>query len=237
MGKITHLTRDEFETPEGRKAAWKSLMLEDHGVLRKIYDNSHQISDEMWRSYQPSPAKIREWREKHGVQTIINLRGIREEGPQPAFYWLEEEACRENGIKLVNFRAFSREAPHKEFIAGIDDLFRTMAYPAMMHCKSGADRAGISSVLYKFLREGTSLADAREQLTFKYGHVKAGKTGVLGFFFDVYEAAAKVDCVEPNREHFLAWAASDAYDPKAVTAAFKAGKMGSFITDTVLRRE
>ena len=52
------MTREEFATPEGRKRAWRNLFLGDHGFLRKIYDNSHQISDKVWRTYQPSPERL-----------------------------------------------------------------------------------------------------------------------------------------------------------------------------------
>ena len=33
-----------------------------------------------------------------------------------------------------------------------DALFKIIKYPALIHCKSGADRAGIVSYLYKILK-------------------------------------------------------------------------------------
>jgi protein tyrosine/serine phosphatase len=240
MGRF--MTEEEFQTPEGRKAAWRSLLLEDHGFLRKAYDNSHWISDEMVRTYQPSPKKIREWAQR-GIKTIINLRGLRNvhgggrvADEQPGFYWLEKEACAENGIRLIDHRAWSREAPPREFILGLNEHFEAMAYPALMHCKSGADRAGIGSTLYKFLRQEKPLDEALDQLTYRYGHVKSGKTGVLDHFFDVYRRAALEDGVLPNKQHFLDWVASD-YDRDAVTQSFKPGTFGSLLTEVILRRE
>ena len=44
-----------------------------------------------------------------------------------------------------------------------------------MHCKSGADRAGIVAVMYKLLHEKAPFEEAVEQLSFKYGHIKQGK--------------------------------------------------------------
>ena len=241
MGKSNFMTWEVFQTPEGRKRAWRSLMVSDHGWIRKLYDNSHPISDEMWRSYQPSPDHIRRWAER-GVKTIINLRGIRRDPDyvpledQAGFYWLEKEACAAHGITLINHRAFSREAPEVSFILDFDQMFQDMAYPAMMHCKSGADRAGISSALYMFLRQEVPLDEVLVQLSFKYGHIRQGKTGVLDYFFDVYQAAADRDGVTPHREHFLNWVQTE-YDPKATTKGFKAGVVGSLLTETVLRRE
>ena len=53
------ITRAQFATPQGRQRAWRELTYGDHGFLRKIYDNTHQISPRVWRSYQPSPATAR----------------------------------------------------------------------------------------------------------------------------------------------------------------------------------
>lgn len=235
MGFSPFMTEEVFRTPEGRKRAWRALMVTDHGWIRKLYDNTHWISDEMARSYQPSPAKIRAWADK-GIKTVVNLRGLRNHIEQPGHYWLEKEACAAAGIELVDLRAFSREAPRRQFLLDIDPLFRSITYPAVMHCKSGSDRAGVGATLYQFLHQGKSLDEAQDQLSLRYGHVKAGKTGVLDHFFDVYREAAAEDAEVPNRDHFMAWV-RDRYDPAAVNASFKADALGTFLTDKVLRRE
>ncbi len=233
---MAHLmTHEEFETPEGRSKAWRSLMLHDHGFLRKVYDNTHQISDKMWRTYQPSPARLEEWA-KRGVKTVINLRGTRVEPEQDGLYFLEEEACKRLGIELISFRAFSRESPTRDFIFGLKDIFERIEYPAIMHCKSGADRVGISSVFYQFLYEGKPLDEALIQLSFKYGHVKQGKTGILDYFFDLYKEACAKDGVEPSESHFLNWVETD-YRQAEVKPNFKPTPIGSLITEVILRRE
>lgn len=154
-------------------------MLGDHGLLRKFYDNTHEVSSEkLWRSYQPSPADLKKWKER-GVRTIVNLRGDAPSG----FYFLEEEACRKLGLDFVSFRVFSRDAPSKEILHDARKLFKNITYPAMMHCKSGADRAGLMATLYLFFHEGAPLDEAMKQLSFRYGHVKHGKTGVIDYTF------------------------------------------------------
>jgi uncharacterized protein (TIGR01244 family) len=231
----TFLLPHEFATEDGRRKAWRSLMWEDHGFLRAVYDNSHLLGENMWRSFQPSPKHVERWA-RRGIKTIINLRGMREEEDQVGFWHLEDEACRQHGIELINFRAYSREAPSRDFIFGIKEIFDSIDYPAMMHCKSGADRAGISSALYMFLKEQKSLDEALEQLTYKYGHVRHGKTGVLDHFFDIYKQAAEKDGVTPTAEHFLAWVEND-YDKDEVQKGFKDQWWGTLLTDKILRRE
>jgi uncharacterized protein (TIGR01244 family) len=229
------LLPEEFETAPGRQAAWRSLWLRDHGFLRKVHQNSHWISDEVVRAAQPSPGDIEAWAAK-GIRTIVNLRGLRNNIRQPGFWHLEREAAEKAGIEMVDLRAYSREAPKPEFIFEIDALFRRIAYPALLHCKSGADRAGLGAFLYKFLKEEVPLDDARQQLSLRYGHIRQGKTGILDHFVDTYERAAEKDEVTPSREHFLEWT-RERYDPDAVKAGFEPQPLGSLLTETILRRE
>ena len=228
------LTREEFETPKGRRRAWASLMLGDHGVLRKVYDNSFEISPgKMWRTYQPSPAKLAQWKSQ-GVKTVINLRGEKLSGA----LLLEEDACKKLGLKLVNFRVFSREAPSADMLKAARELFETIEYPAIMHCKSGADRAGLMSALYLFFHEGQPLDEALDQLTFKYGHVKSAKTGVIDVAFDQYMAHAHENNIPlDDADALIAWAESDNYDPAALKRAFKPKPLASIWMDVILRRE
>ncbi len=226
-------TREEFETPQGRKRAWRALMLGDHGFLRKFYNNTHEVAPgKLWRTYQPSPGDLQRWKER-GIKTVVNLRGDRPSG----FLFLEEEACKKLGLEFVTFRAFSRDAPSKEILHGAKNLFETITYPAIMHCKSGADRAGLMATLYLFYCEGVPLDQAMEQLSFRYGHVKQGKTGVIDYAFQQYfeyaDANGKSLSSIPD---FFEWVDSH-YDPKATKETFLGSWWGNFLTEKVLRRE
>ena len=226
-------TREEFQTPAGRKRAWRALMLGDHGFLRTIYDNTHEIAPgKMWRTYQPSPAHLERWTAK-GVKTVVNLRGDNPNG----ILFLEEEACERLGLRLINFRAYSREAPSKEILHGARKLFAEIEYPAIMHCKSGADRAGLMATLYLFFHEGVALDQALEQLSFKYGHVKAGKTGVIDAAFEKYLDHAKANQIPlTSVDAFFEWVERD-YDPAAVKAKFRSKGWGDLLTEFILRQE
>ncbi|GJL95594.1 MAG: protein-tyrosine-phosphatase [Hyphococcus sp.] len=227
------LTMNDLKTSRGRRRAWRELMIGDHGWLRKFYDNTHEISPgKMWRTYQPSPAKLQKWK-KCGIKTVINLRGDNPTG----YYLLEKEACEKLGLTLTTFQVFSRNAPPRETLHGARKLFAEIEYPAIMHCKSGADRAGLMSTLYLFFHEGIPLDMAMEQLSFKYGHVKQGKTGVIDAALNQY-----IDYAQDNGkslssvDDFFEWA-DTVYDPDATKENFRASGWGSFLTETVLRRE
>ncbi len=217
----------DLTTPAGRRRARRELIWGDHGFLRLRFRNLHQISPEMWRSNQPSPEQIRDHVRERGIRTIVNLRGASTKG----FYLLEREACEAAGIDLVDFQVFSRDTPSVDTLFAARDLFAQIRYPALMHCKSGADRAGLMSVLYKLLRQGTSLDEATEQLSLRYLHVRQGKTGLLDAVFERYRSDTAT-----APKPFLDWAAED-YDPREVKAAFMARLESRLALDRLLRRE
>ncbi len=214
-----HIAPD-LATREGRARAGRELYLGDHGFLRVWFSNLHQISPEMWRANQPSPKQVIAHAKERGIRTILNLRGPTTKG----FYLLEKEACEAAGIDLVDFQMFSREPPTVEKVFEARDLFERIRYPALMHCKSGADRAGIMAVLYKLLREKVPFEEAFEQLSGRYLHIRHGKTGVLDAFFEAY-AAFNAGRPRDQWKPFLDWVAED-YDRVAVKTEFlqKLGK-------------
>jgi len=217
----------DLTTPRGRRRARNELVWGDHGFLRVKFRNLHRISDEMYRANQPSPEHIARYAKELGLKTIINLRGQSPKG----YYLLEKEACERHGIQLVDFQVFSREVPTAESVLQAKQLFDSIAYPALMHCKSGADRAGVMSVLYQHFRKGLPIDQALEQLSGKYLHVRHGKTGVLDDFFETYLAQGK-----PAGLSFEDWV-SRGYDHKAMKARFLRGRKSKIDVDQLLRRE
>ena len=202
------------------------MMLKDHQILRLAYTNRHQIAPRMWRSNQPDPRQLRCIKDL-GIQTVINLRGSRDCGS----YILESEACELLGLTLVNFPINSRAAPAKDKLHKMAELFYKLDYPALMHCKSGADRVGLMSVLYLFMHEGFSFTEARRQLHWRYGHFRLAKTGILDYFLDSYATYANHTAIP-----FLRWV-DDVYDPDSLTRNFHAQWWWSLLEDKILRRE
>lgn len=217
----------DLETPAGRRRARRELVWGDHGFLRARFRNLHRISPEMWRANQPSPEHIARYASELGLKTIINLRGQSPKG----YYLLEKEACARHGIELVDFQVFSRDSPTREVVRGAKELFDRIAYPALMHCKSGADRAGVMSALYMHFRQGLPIQEAIEQLSFKYLHIREGKTGMLDHFFQTYLRDGK-----PAGLSFLDWVET-IYDRDGVKAEFLKEWRGRMNIDRLLRRE
>ena len=217
----------DLSTPGGRFRARLDFFFKDHAFLRLSFSNAHWIGPDMVRAAQPWPFQLGYWK-RDGVKTIINLRG----GFDTSFHALEKDACRRLGLEMVDFTVTSRAVPTREQVLGAKALFESIQYPALMHCKSGADRAGIMSVLYRHFHLGDSIRDAMTELGLRTLHVKQGKTGVLDYVFERYLSEA-----EPKGLSFLDWVMSDAYDPKAIKADFQESWWGTLLTDRLLKRE
>ncbi len=223
------MPRFDLTTARGRLAAYADMAWKDHAYLRLGFQNAHWISPDLVRINQPWPFQLGWWRD-NGIRTVINLRGG---GYETGFYVLEREACARFGLQLVDFAISSREAPTAAQVSAAKALFDRVAYPAVMHCKSGADRAGVMSVLYAHLRLGLPLREAlKRELSFRTLHVRQGKTGVLDYTFARYFAKG-----EPKGLTFDQWTQLADYDPRQIKADFQAGWWGTLVTEKLLRRE
>jgi protein tyrosine phosphatase (PTP) superfamily phosphohydrolase (DUF442 family) len=205
---------------------YSDLMFVDHGVFRVAYLNRHKLGATAWRSAQPAPYQISRMR-RMGVKTIINLRGARQCGS----YRLEQMACERAGIRLVDFQLRSRAAPTKAELLGARDVLQSIEYPILLHCKSGADRAGLMSALYMIVRENLPVADAKEQLSLKYGHIRQSDTGILDYFFERYLADNAANPIA-----FFDWV-DQRYDPEELKRSFAAKAWANVLVNKVLKRE
>lgn len=210
----------------GPAVYYADMLVLDHGVFRLAYLNQHRLGSEAWRSAQPAPHQIASFKNL-GLKTIVNLRGPRFCGS----YWLEQQACARHGMRLVDFQIRSRAAPSKEELLGARDMLDRIEYPMLLHCKSGADRAGLMSALYLIVREGRPVAEAKQQLALKFGHIRQSDTGILDYFFERYLADNAVTPVA-----FFDWV-EHRYDPAEMERTYKASGWANVITNKILRRE
>ena len=162
-----------------------------------------------------------------GIRTIVNLRGERDCGA----YRLEIAACKQHGIRLEELVVKSRGAPTREQVLEANALFSRIEHPFVLHCKSGADRAGLASTLYLILAQGLPVERAVAQLSARYGHFKQADTGIIDAFFQAY---VEDNCLRPMP--FLDWV-DRVYDPQSLTRRFKAGRWANIVVNTILRRE
>lgn len=204
---------------------WASLLV-DHAVLRVWWSNwAVVVPGKVYRCNHPLPFRLRRAVARFGIRTVVNLRGA---AANPSSERSAAEAAR-LGVAVVPMAFESRGAPHRERILRFHEIYQSMAFPAVMHCKSGADRAGLAAGLVVLFEGGTAAAAAR-QLSWRHLHVALSPTGILDAFFRMYAAQGE------GRKPFLDWVRED-YSEAELRARFRPWRFFSFINDRLLRRE
>jgi hypothetical protein len=218
--------KGDLSTPSGRAVAWIDSLFVDHAVFRLVWSNLEPVvPGKIYRCNHPTPGRLRRMAARLRLRTLINLRGRTQSGSDA----LSREAARELGLMFHDIAFESRGAPQRDRIMRLHDIYTSMPTPAIMHCKSGADRAGLAAGLMVLFEGGTS-ADALRHLSWRFGHIKQAKTGVLDAFFLRYQRDGE------GRKSFLEWVRED-YDPDALQREFHANGLASFINDWVLAHE
>jgi len=211
-------------------ATWLNALAIDHAALRIAWRNLSEVAPgRLYRSNHPLPGALRRLVARHGIRTVINLRGQRAHCGADALS--RTEAAR---LGLVHHDAplESRGAPHRDRLLRLIGLFRESPEPILVHCKSGADRAGLAAGVW-LAANGAPPEQAAAQLSWRFGHVARSRTGILDAFFALWAAH--------HRRHpdvaFQRWLA-ETYDEEALRRSFRAaGGLAGFLNDRVLRRE
>ena len=102
----------------------------------------------------------------------------------------------------------------------------------LIHCKSGADRTGLAAGLWLLL-QGRPPEEAVAQLSLRWGHISASRTGILDAFFRLYAMACRSGA---SPKPFLDWLRED-YDEAALRQSFTSRPWADRIVDGLLRRE
>ena len=223
---MTSIFKGDVNTAQGRALAWIDSLFIDHAIFRLAIGNFDTVIEgKVYRGNHPTPMRLRWLNRRHGVTTVVNLRGATGTGS----YHLSRDAAKALGIVHHDLSLESRGAPHRDRIHRLNDIYRASPGPIFLHCKSGADRSGLAAGLC-LLFEGRSANEALRQLSFRYGHIKRARTGILDAFFLRFQREGE------GRKSFFDWLDQD-YDEAALRQDFRANGLASFINDWVLAHE
>ncbi|GKT12655.1 MAG: hypothetical protein ISEC1_P1634 [Thiomicrorhabdus sp.] len=218
----------QLNTKWGRFKAHLEAWFVDHEILRVLFRNFYAVSDKAYRSNHPSGRFVKRVHREHGIKTIISMRRADTTGQ----YLLEKEAADQVGITMKHILMSSRELPTVEQILNAKELLETAEYPILMHCKSGADRAGLMSVFYEHFIQQKPIEEALNQLSMKYGHFRWAETGKLDYFFDSFLAFQQKN---PDIS-FIDWVTNH-YDRETLNQQFKSAGWANIVVNKILRRE
>ena len=147
--------------------------------------NFHTVTKgEAYRSAQLDTDGLNRYIKKYGIRSIVNLRG-----EHISDYWYQEEIriSNENNVRHYDLRLDASKSPDREQINRLISIFRSAERPVLLHCKAGADRAGLASAIWLTVIDGRPKSEADDQLSIKYGHMPVGPTQAMDRFFSKWE--------------------------------------------------
>jgi protein tyrosine/serine phosphatase len=185
-------------------------------ILRlAVFDNWHEVqSGRVFRSSQMSGARLQTAIQKHQIRTIVNLRG-----PCTDFPWYQDECHTTHGLNVAQediVLSAIRLPPPAEMRRLVETLDR-VEYPILLHCRQGVDRTGLAAAVVRLLERGTTLSEARLQLSLAYGYIPYNGTENVIRFLDLYQEWLQVQKLAHSPELFRYWA-TERYCPGACRA-------------------
>lgn len=142
------------------------------------------VPGRVYRCAQPSADDLDQYVEQYGIKTVINLRGCCSN-----FEWYigEGRATAQHDIAQEDLTFSAGRLPSPQELKRLVEVLDRAEYPVLIHCRRGVDRTGLTSALIRMLYEKDDPAAARAELSWRHGHVSAGRTEAMLQFFDLYD--------------------------------------------------
>lgn len=149
-----------------------------------IDENFHMVEkNAFYRSAQLTPKRLGHYIEKHGIKTVINLRG---ENPH-AQWWLDEQSVvQKNGVEYYNIPMSASRLTTKENLLTLLDTYDNAQLPILVHCYSGVDRTGEATAIWVMEKMGKSKRKALAQLSLSHRHL-AFKYPAKSFLINIWQ--------------------------------------------------
>ena len=140
---------------------------------------------QVYRSAQLTGANLETVLDSKKIKTVINLRG---ESSDTDWYRSELASCNARGIDHIDIALSAGRFPPPSELKKMFTAFDSAQRPVLLHCKGGADRSGLTSVIYKHVYDKMPLDQAiASQLTWRYGHIWFGQAHAMNDFFELYQ--------------------------------------------------
>jgi hypothetical protein len=166
-------------------------------------DNWHTVvPGRVYRCAQQSGTCLEELAARHGIRTVINLRGCCY--PEP-WYLEESRATHRAGVCQEDVAFSAGRLPSRTEMRRLLEVLDHTTYPVVLHCRRGADRTGMACAIILFLQPDIPFAQARRQLGLRYGHVALGRAAYLDEFCNLYEGWLRDRGQKHTPEVFRDW--------------------------------
>lgn len=177
------------------------------------------VPGQVYRSAYPTPGNLREWTRDYGLRAILCLMSHREADSLEG----DRAVAAELGLARIEIPLKVNRLPCRGEILPLVRALETAPRPVLIHCKVGADRTGVASVMAAMAVGGMSFAEARRHLTFRHLHIRAA----VADLFSLYEQ----DCLRQGIptggwDSFCSWL-QNSYRPEHCRVACECSKLST----------
>lgn len=208
----------QSETEEESTLQLFARVLASPGLCNYLFNQNIGVLDaeegnEIYRSNQPDPGEIANYKKNYGIKTVLSLNGdqdktfrvgirtrksagrVQARFPGPRINL--QKRIQELGLNHVTLSMGSTRAPTdaqlaKAFRVLTDDSMK----PILMHCNAGADRTGIMGAIYRLEFMGWEKAEAKEEMR-SYMWSAFGGTEIQGAYLDLYQRGDLLKLLSP----------------------------------------
>jgi predicted protein tyrosine phosphatase len=171
------------------------------------------VPGQLYRSALPTRALLVEAQRRHGIRTVLCLRGVCE----------SEAACREEvvaaeelGLSFESLGLSAGRFPSPQAARELCAILDNAPLPLLVHCQRGIDRTGLVCALYLLLRTDATLERAHEQLSLRYLHLNLGRTRALDSFLGLYGAWLQTQGVAHSPDELRHWLRKEYRPPQGL---------------------
>lgn len=160
------------------------------------------LPDFLLRSAQQGPEDLRRFVARHGVRTVVNLRGACHGMP---WYLEQNRVVQELGLSQEDVFLSAGRLPPAQEIRRLVAILDRAEPPILIHCQHGADRTGLAARLALLLLTDASFEETASALGFRYTHIRLGRTARMDDFFDLYVSWLAAEEQSHSRARFRRW--------------------------------
>lgn len=144
------------------------LLLGGFALFQAWSNNFHEVlPGELYRSGQFWKGDVETYVEKHGIRSIINLRGDNTGKP-----WYDDEVSEaaRAGVEHFDFRMSSKRMLNREELVELIGMMRDAPKPLLIHCHGGANRTSLAAALYLAAITKADERTADAQMSIRFGN-------------------------------------------------------------------
>ena len=119
-----------------------------------------------YRSGQLDRENFEEKISAYKIRSVLNLRG----SSRSSWYFDEMAVMRKFGIAHFDHKLSANQLVPTAELLNILKIIEQAPKPILIHCHGGADRTGLVSAIMRLVLEKTTIMEAKNELSLRYGY-------------------------------------------------------------------